>query len=259
MVTITGELYTFGSNNRGQLGFTDTGNNCPYPQRLPFPTDVIQVSCGMFHTALVTNSGQIYTFGANKSGQLGLGDITDRDVPTPLEQFPEKARQVICGKYHTVVVTTKGNLYTWGNNNFGQLGIGLDKMYITIPCQIRDIPKVKQVSAGTYHTAFITNKGELYTCGDNRSGQLGILGTTGTDIPLKITFPEGITDVSCGENHTVCITEDGQLYSFGSNHRGQLGLADGECKLIPTPIPGLFPASKISCGTSYTAVLCSDR
>ena len=125
-------LYTFGNNHYGQLGLgnSTTGPYTPTKIDDENATDIIAVSCGDYHTAIVKSDGTVYTFGRNINGQLGLGDITYRDTPTQIKGY-EDIIAVSCGggSYgnisHTAILKSDGTVYTFGNNGYGQLGLGL--------------------------------------------------------------------------------------------------------------------------------------
>ncbi|XP_064637403.1 E3 ubiquitin-protein ligase MYCBP2-like isoform X3 [Lineus longissimus] len=82
---------------------------------------VVQVSCGLHHTVLLLDNGDVYTFGSNQYGQLGLGDTTTRGTPT-LVPLNTKVVQVVAGSSHTVVLTSSGMIYTFGAYQKSQLG-----------------------------------------------------------------------------------------------------------------------------------------
>ncbi|KAK6172343.1 hypothetical protein SNE40_016020 [Patella caerulea] len=75
---------------------------------------VTQIACGLHHTVLLLQNGDVYTFGNNSSGQLGVGDMTVRGTPTKL-QLPLPATQIAAGSTHTVILLTSGEVYTCGN------------------------------------------------------------------------------------------------------------------------------------------------
>ncbi|KAF6200669.1 hypothetical protein GE061_005112 [Apolygus lucorum] len=95
------------------------------PARVQLPTDspVVQVACGLHHTVVLTQSGDVYTFGSNSYGQLGVGDVMIRGGPVQVK-LPCIATHVAAGSNHTVILTSNGNVYTFGSYQKGQLGRG---------------------------------------------------------------------------------------------------------------------------------------
>lgn len=93
----------------------------PAKLNLPTSTPIIQISCGLHHTVLLTLNGEVYTFGSNAYGQLGTGDL--QPISTPIQvRFKGKAMHVAAGSNHTVILTATGNVLTFGKYNKGQLG-----------------------------------------------------------------------------------------------------------------------------------------
>ncbi|XP_034942184.1 E3 ubiquitin-protein ligase MYCBP2-like [Chelonus insularis] len=94
------------------------------PARVPIPSNspVIQVSCGLHHTVVLLQNGEVYSFGSNIYGQLGVGDLIAHAGPVQVK-IPAIATQVAAGSNHTVILTNKGEVYTFGAYQKGQLGM----------------------------------------------------------------------------------------------------------------------------------------
>ncbi|WAQ99892.1 MYCB2-like protein [Mya arenaria] len=87
----------------------------------PGDVPVTQIACGMHHTAVLLQNGEVYTFGSNQYGQLGLGDTITRGTPTRVP-LPSTAQQVVTGSHHTVILLANGQVLTCGNYQKGALG-----------------------------------------------------------------------------------------------------------------------------------------
>lgn len=216
--------------------------------------NIVQIACGDFHTALITDQGDIYTFGFGGYGQLGLGNYLQNNVPTRISGLP-KVKQVACGRNHSALITDQGELYTFGRNKYGQLGLLKYKEAINVPQQIPLGGKVKQVSCGNEHTALVTERGEIFTCGAGWWGNLGLGNKNDAHTFHRIEQFFDVDQVSCGENHTAFITKQGNIYTFGRNNYGQLGLGDDLERLTPTQILGFTDVKYVSCGKYYTIFL----
>lgn len=86
----------------------------PAAVHLPAETSVIQIACGLHHTVLLLQSGEVMAFGSNTYGQLGVGDLLPRGGPT-LVKLACHTVHVAAGSNHTVVLSNKGEVYTFGN------------------------------------------------------------------------------------------------------------------------------------------------
>ena len=95
------QVWTFGNGSRGQLGHGDNNNKLVLNQIQGFK-NIIEVSCGGNHTAMIDSSGQVWTFGFGQLGQLGYGDNKNKLVPTPIQGF-NKTVEVSCGGFYTAI------------------------------------------------------------------------------------------------------------------------------------------------------------
>lgn len=207
-VTRTGQLYLCGGNNYGQLGLDITDKYIIRPTPIPKFNNIVQVSCGQFHTSFITNHGEIYTFGSGRYGKLGLGDTNNRNQPVKIDR-PNDVIQVACGGSRTAFITKHGEIYICGANNIGQLGLG-DTTERHLPTKIENYTDVVQVACGDFHTAFITLDGKLYMFGENFYGQLGLGNTEDKYLPQLVTSLNsiGVVQVSCGHDQTAIIVNE---------------------------------------------------
>jgi alpha-tubulin suppressor-like RCC1 family protein len=262
VVTDTNNLFTFGNNQFGQLGLGDNSARNT-PQRVEFfNSNVASVSCGNGYTAVVTNTNDLFTFGYNQFGELGLGPsgAGDQNTPQRVEFFNSNVASVSCGSSHTAVVGTTSNLFTFGSNSNGQLGLGNDG-----PDTNRNTPQlvtffnsnVASVSCGAYHTAVVGTTSNLFTFGSNSNGQLGITPPVDRNTPRRVTFfNSNVASVSCGSYHTAVVGTTSNLFTFGSNSNGQLGLGDNTDKFTPQRVTFFNSnVASVSCGFVHTAVV----
>ncbi|MCI5904028.1 MAG: hypothetical protein MRZ61_02685 [Oscillospiraceae bacterium] len=203
---------------------------------------------GYYHSAYITENGNLYTWGYNNYGQLGDGTATDSYEPV---KIMINVAQVYLGEYTSACITKNGELYTWGYNEYGQLGDGTTTDSYE-PVKIME--NVSQVSLGAYHSACITEDGDLYTWGDNSNGRLGDGTSTDSYTPKKIK--DNVAKVSLGSSHSACITTDGDLYTWGFNSKGELG--DGTKTDKSEPVKIKSNISQVSLGYFYSACITED-
>ncbi|XP_074307934.1 ultraviolet-B receptor UVR8-like isoform X2 [Silene latifolia] len=188
-VTEAGELYGWGWGRYGNLGLGDR-NDRLVPEKVA-PFDGIKmnlVACGWRHTITVTTSGNIYTYGWSKYGQLGHGDFEDHLTPYKLEALSDTTISQISGGWrHTMAVTSDGKLYGWGWNKFGQVGVGDDvdrcsPVHVLFPHD----QKVVQICCGWRHTLAITERNNVFSWGRGTNGQLGHGDSSDRNLPTII-------------------------------------------------------------------------
>ncbi|GAB6023588.1 putative E3 ubiquitin-protein ligase herc3 [Chamberlinius hualienensis] len=227
-----GDVYSWGSNNCGQLGDpSSVGESSPIPRLVKgiATKKVVQISCGSEHCFVLTDYGSVYCWGNNSHGQLGLGYKSDME-PEPkhmksLDGVP--IAQLACGGWHSFIVTQLGAVYGWGRNDFGQLGLN-DEVTRCNPTQLKALrsQRVRYVSCGENHTAILTEDGGVFTFGSASYGQLGHGGISNEILPKKVLELMGscIIQVTCGRFHTLVYEANkGRIFGFGLGRSGQLG------------------------------------
>ncbi|KAL1117573.1 hypothetical protein AAG570_003888 [Ranatra chinensis] len=226
-----GQVFTWGGNTLSQLG-ADTGEETlskPKIVKKLATVIVVQVACGYNHCLALTNKGELYTWGSNENGQLGLG-LKDKSVREPslvssLIGLPISL--IACGASHSFAVSRSGAVYGWGRNRFGQLGLNSQTDHI-YPCQLKTLRsiKVKYISCGEDFSVFLTQDGGVLTCGAGMYGQLGHGSTSNEVLPRKILELMGstVTQICCGRRHTLAyLPSRDRVYAFGLGGAGQLG------------------------------------
>ncbi|XP_012592131.1 X-linked retinitis pigmentosa GTPase regulator isoform X4 [Microcebus murinus] len=264
IVTGNNKLYVFGSNNWGQLGLgSKTAVSKPTCVKALKPEKVRIAACGRNHTLISTEEGTVYAAGGNNEGQLGLGDTEERDTFQLISFFASQAKikQLSAGSNTSAALTEDGQLFMWGDNSEGQIGLK-DIPNVCVPHQVTIGKPISWISCGYYHSAFVTMDGELYTFGEPECGKLGLpsqLLTNHRTPQLVSGIPEKVIQVACGGGHTVVLTEKA-VYTFGLGQFGQLGLGTFlfetlEPKVIEHENIKDQKISYISCGESHTALI----
>jgi len=268
-----GTLWTWGSNDVGQLGINNTTERSTPVTTFAGGNNWKQVSCGRYHMAAVKTDGSLWTWGGNNTfgsstGQLGTNDTANRTTPVTTFTGGTNWKQVSTGFYHTAAIKTDGSLWTWGENDFGQLGLnsaGNNDGRVTPVTTFAGGNDWKQVSCGWYHTAAIKTDGSLWTWGGNNPfgtsmGQLGTNDTANRTTPVT-TFAGGNTwkSVDCGAEHTTAIKTDGTLWTWGRNHIGQLGINNNDNRSTPvTTFAGGNNWKQVAGARNYTMAVKTD-
>ncbi|XP_068279474.1 X-linked retinitis pigmentosa GTPase regulator [Nyctibius grandis] len=248
----SGAVFTFGKSKFAE----------DIPSKFWFKNDKpVLISCGDEHSAVVTGNGKLYMFGSNNWGQLGLGSKNTVSKPTCVKALkPEKTKLAVCGRNHTLVYTEKGNVYAAGGNSEGQLGLGDTEERTTfhLISFFTNKHKIKQLAAGSYTSAAVTEDGQLFVWGDNSEGQIGLANEAFVSVPCQVDVGKPVSSISCGYYHSALITGDGELYTFGEPENGKLGLLPEQLKnnRVPQPVLGIMEkVNKVACGGEHTVVL----
>ena len=323
LLTATGEVRSFGINWQGQLGLgvSGKGNTRPHPLFSPPIAGfdgrrVVEISAGSLHSTAVDEAGGLWTWGHGEGGRLGLGlGCFSRHQHNVVRNRPcrvmllsrERIVHANAGGEHTLAVTDKGQLYAWGVNKHGQLGVGdfTNKALPTLVTSFEEVtqtkvagalfgpghpdktvysvvpsptPRVKQVSAGSgEHSVVLTEAGEVYTMGNGTKGQLGhpeadtesasecrIPGADyakGANKP-RLNTPRKVkrvwtcddtstigaaldgvetkaVEVEAAYGHTLMKTSDGSIFSCGCGDDGATGHGDEETRSELTQVEGV--------------------
>ena len=240
-----GTAHSFGSNNSGALGLGHN-NNVSLPTPIPKLPKINLVSCGDNFTVCVDHEGFIWSFGNNNHGQLGTGNKINTNVPQKLEDIPP-VLSVSCGSEYTLITTTNSNLWSWGSNQYGQLCHGNQDGQLKP--QQTSFSNISQISAGYIHSIFQNYKGEIFSCGNNQTGQCGLGHYNHPQITPSLipNLPSNIVHFVCGGSHSLFLDSEGNVYSVGANEWGQLGLGHNTNQNVLNKIPNIPPIKIISC------------
>ena len=234
-IDVSGNLYVWGNNNKGQLG-NGTTTNISTPTQIMSGTTFTAIAAAQNYSLAIDSNGNLYAWGENNNGELGTGDTTAYTVPTQV-MAGTTFKSVVAGRgqAYNLAIDTNGNLYSWGQNTYGQLGNNSTDD-VNTPTQILAGTTFEKISVG-YNTSFaIDTDGNLYAWGANGNGELGDGTKTLRKSPVKVAEGTKFTDVSATWNHTLALGETGNLYAWGSNENGELGNGTTESKLVPTVI-----------------------
>ena len=206
------------------------------------------------HIAAIKSNGSLWTWGRNNYGQLGVGDTTDRNIPTRIGS-ETNWKQISAGDYHTVAIKSDGSLWAWGFNRYGEIGDG-SKITRTSPVRIGIDADWKRIAAGGGHTVAIKNDGSLWLWGD----WCGSLGETVTTIPTRIGADTDWEQIAAGVVHTIAIKRDGSLWAWGRNDYGDLGDGKYDDLTIPTRIgtDTDWKQAQLAAGRNNTIAIKSD-
>uniref|UniRef100_A0A9J8CIV4 HECT-type E3 ubiquitin transferase n=1 Tax=Cyprinus carpio carpio TaxID=630221 RepID=A0A9J8CIV4_CYPCA len=258
-------VYVWGSNSSHQLA-EGTLEKILQPKLAQGFSDAQMIEAGQYCTFSVSADGAVKACGKGSYGRLGLGDSNNQSMPKKLVLEPPRTmRKVSSSKGsdgHTLAVTAEGEVFSWGDGDYGKLGHGNSAT--------QKYPKIIQgpllgkvvvcVSAGYRHSAAVTNDGELYTWGEGDFGRLGHSDSHSRNMPTLVKDISGVGQVACGSSHTIAVAQDGRIvWSFGGGDNGKLGHGDTNRVYRPKVIEALhgFIIRKVCAGSQSSLALTS--
>jgi uncharacterized repeat protein (TIGR02543 family) len=229
-------------------------------------------------SGVITSTSRILTWGSNGSGQLGDGTTTSKSSPTDITskfvlESDETFIDLKFGFSHTMVLTSKGRLFTWGNNNNGQLGDGtvnntVTPKEITSSFNLQNDERIVKISSANLSSIALSSNGRVFTWGNNAKGQLANGSNLSSKSPVDVTASfgfsqnENVVSVSLGSQHAGLVTSTGRVFTWGLNGNGQLGNGTQVDSNVPINITasfeGLAPTDRImiiSLGAFHSSAL----
>ena len=306
------EVYGIGNNEDGVLGLNDLKLKSYKPilihfgEKDEYTKKIKQISCGTVHNLALTEDGKVFSWGAAMGGQLGHEEkfllktnggvknyyLSKPTIISKLNDMKINIKKISCGEAHSIALSNKGNVYSWGFGSNGQLGLGfcedsfepgkgLVKSRKLLPEKV-NIEGIKNIECGKTFTMFINGENKLLACGNNDLNQLGF-NYEKKDNKRKchdLIFPTLIDSfstfevkkIACGEGHCLAIINDisfsgvQNLWSWGNNKFGQLGQGSTTKIGLPKPINLLLDYSnykcyfeEISCGGFHSLCLVKHK
>ncbi|MFO1484682.1 MAG: choice-of-anchor D domain-containing protein [Verrucomicrobiaceae bacterium] len=254
-VSSNGLVFAWGDDQHGQLGRGTSGvgvhSDLPVAvSGLLVGKHVKAVSAGLSHSVALTDTGELFAWGHNSSGQLGDGtSAVERTTPVAVTGLSGIVITAVdCGYTHNLAVTNDGKLYAWGAGANGRLGNGgtADSnvpLLISGPWGTR---KIIAVSAGAAHSLAVDEDGKVYAWGENIKGQLGLGDLAQRLTPVQVTgvlVGQDIHRVEAGAEHSFAQTHDNKVFTWGGNDSGQLARSTAPDDFSHTPQEAVLTAA----------------
>ena len=150
------------------------------------------------------------------------------------------------------------DIFTWGGNSYGQLGVGTTNGLYNTPVQVTGLTGVTAIAGGNIHTIALKSNGTVWAWGHNGYGQLGDGTTTHRYTPVQVSGITGVIAIAVGEVHTIALKSDGTVWAWGSNEFGQLGDGTTTHRYTPIQVTSLTSVTAIASGGYHTIALKSD-
>ncbi|CAG9761411.1 unnamed protein product [Ceutorhynchus assimilis] len=174
-LTTEGVLLSTGSGDVGQLGLGPDVLEKSRPALVETKHEIVDIYAGGMHSVCLTKEGKVLTFGCNDEGTLGRVTEDDDDSCVPGEVvLPGKVIQISAGDSHSAALLEDGRVFAWGTfrDSHGSMGLSVNGSE-RLPIEMMKDKKIVKIASGGDHLVFLTNTGEVWTCGCAEQGQLG--------------------------------------------------------------------------------------
>ncbi|KAK4769686.1 hypothetical protein SAY87_030218 [Trapa incisa] len=250
IATEGGEVFTWGSNREGQLGYTSVDTQ-PTPRRVSsLKSRIVAVAAANKHTAVVSECGEVFTWGCNREGQLGYGTSNSGSnyIPRLVEYLKGKIFvKVATAKYHTVVLGAEGEVYTWGHRLVTPKRVVVARNLRksgTAPLKFHRMERlhVSAIAAGLSHSMALTNDGALF-----------YWVSSDPDLQCQQLYSlcqRNIVSISAGKFWCAAVTTTGDVYMWD----GKKGI---DKPPVPTRLHGTKRVTSVSVGETHLLIIAS--
>lgn len=276
LLVLTSEgLFTLGNNGYGQCGRPIIDNEDYFHNAIVHHipdvkgNQITSVSAGQDHSILLTENGEVYSFGWGADGQTGLAHYQNEYKPSLVkgDLAGQRIVKIACIADCVLALSDKGKVFGWGNSEYGQIPAKDDNQQINIATEIeacKNLGRIIDIASGGSFCMVLNDVGEVYVWG------YGILGfgpevrsaEKPTLVPSTLFGVNDyepnvrVTKIYCGISHLAAVTNKGDLYMWGRNKFGSLGLGHINDQFFPLKVSIGAEVKKVSCGVDHTVTLC---
>ena len=251
-LTRAGDVLSFGDGDRGQLGHSDRETQ-PVLKVIEslHGVRVVAIAAGSAHSMVLTDNGEVLSFGWGFDGRLGHGDRETQREPKVIEALRGvRVVAIAASTCYSMVLTDNGTVLSFGDGSSGKLGHGdrANQLEPKVIDALRGV-RVVAIAAGGYHSMVLTDEGVVLSFGHGWYGRLGHGDEMTQWVPKVIEALSGVrvVAIAASSDHSMVLTDDGTVLSFGDGDRGQLGHGDEETQRAPKVIEAL-------CGRRVVAI-----
>jgi alpha-tubulin suppressor-like RCC1 family protein len=221
-IDYTGQVWGWGYNIFGQIGNDSTNQERTpvsiYGEKKTF----CSITASKLHSLGIDYKGQIWGWGYNNEGQLGNNSTVSERTPVSVHIGNKTFCSISTGPSHSIAIDKNGEVWGWGSNYDGQLGI-YNLTYFSIPTFITNRKKTKLIATAGWSSFYIKD-GQIWGWGNNYSGTLGNNSTVNKSTPISIQGNQKtFCNITAAWYNTNAIDFNGQVWSWGSNSIGGLG------------------------------------
>ena len=249
-------LWAWGHNEYGQLGLGTT-DDVVLPTQVGGVPNIVAVTSGGIHSAVLHSDGTVWTAGSNGNGGLGR-EGGDSPVFEPVAGLTDVV-QIASGDAHVLALKADGTVAAWGWGGWGQLGNGTFASSPT-PVMVSGLTSAIAIAAGGDHSLALLADGTVAAWGGNYSGQLGDGTNESRSTPVAVPGLSGIARIASGPEayHSFAVGADGALFAWGENYAGQLGDGTTQPRSSPVLVAGITGVSHMAAGEAHSLAVRQD-
>ncbi len=253
-------VWCWGLGGSGQLGTGNTDWHSSPMREITNANNWNKISNGGQYACAIKNDGALWCWGSIGNGQLGTGDINQKNSPARESSNATNWLSVSANNSHTCAIKNDGSLWCWGAGGQGQLGAGNTTSRSYPVRESSNATNWVSVSNGGSHACALKNNASLWCWGVGTQGQLGT-GNTGqqTSPTREVSNATNWANVSAGNSYTCAVKNDGSLWCWGTGGSGRLGTGDNNQQNSPIrEISNANNWSHVSAGNAHTCAVKSD-
>lgn len=207
----------------------------------------VDAGCGT--SFCVDDDGQIWVFGRNYKGSLGIGRSTESLVPRKIAFT--RITSISVGNRHTICLNNFGKVFSFGSGSYGRLGLGDCRNKIR-PCLIESLndKPINSIYCGAWHSFCIDINNNVYSFGYNHDGQLGFKACNQQLLPRHVDTLSDIIEIACGNWHTIFLSSTGKVYGVGRDN-----IRKGDIQDTPIELKINHNIISIACGSKSSYFL----
>lgn len=254
-----GFLWAWGANWFGQIG-NGYDTFVENPVKIQNLSNIANISTRGGHTLAIDKNGKLFGCGNTEYGQLGIGiypdEVDKTNINIPIEiPLSKKIVSVSAGSYHSMALDEEGFVWAWGDNRWGQVGIGSKEELVRYPTKVPLLKNIIQISASESNSYALENDGTVWAWGYNGLGALGDGTNKDSNVPVKVKNLENVIEISAGGGFCLALKQDGTVWAWGWNYYGQLGIGNRINKKKPVQVSNLKDIVKVSAGTFHSLAI----
>jgi alpha-tubulin suppressor-like RCC1 family protein len=236
-----------------------TGPRMPKPLGASVPVTPA-VAAGKLSSFALRRDGTVLAWGDRQGGRLGDGVSRESSTRYPQPVMVDGVRALDAGDYHGIALRVDGSVVTWGQNDRGQLGIGVAAPFVSAPTLVPGLADIVAVAAAGHHTLALRKDGALFAWGEGYLGVLGLGDSLDRAEPTQVPGLGIVRAIATGLAHSLAVDDQGFVFAWGSNLEGQLGLGSTvpAFSLNALQVSKLSNVREVAAGDAHSLALLTD-